>query len=1046
MRRSILIILFVVISFYSLFGQENTNSCNKSTEGNDFWIGFIESHNFGAEHYLEITVTARDSTKFTISIGSNEEPFNGTYTVSQNQPKKIRIPRELVEASGSEEIENKGIHLVSEKPVNVYAGNWEQNSADMALIFPTESLGTEYFAMCYGINIDPTDNGENISDGKSEFLIVATQDSTRVVIFPTKQTDQLSDAGDSIIVTLNKGHTYQVQSLGGNLFDQSDLTGSYITANKPVAFFSGAITTSIPAQLGVSGLDHLYEQILPIQSWGLEYYVVPLKTREKDRYRIMAAKNNTVVKVTGKQDIVLNRGEFEEIILSHKEPSRISADKPILVTQFSQSQSVDEDFTGGFGDPFMLVLSSIDKWTTDVSFDVYRTNNTVVNFVNIIAHAEDIDNIRYDGGSISDQFTAFPVGDYVYVQKATNPGTHRIENLNRTRGVLAYVYGFGGLESYGYNVGFNNGFELDLSKEMHMEGDTIFLCFGDSVTLDAGPTFVNYKWSTGASTQKITVSETGSYSVQTATIDGCTLEDSIYVSVNQPIVDLGMDYEEVCSPYLIEVNGNDDFEQYIWQDENDDTISTNRLFYAEETGEYRITVIDKYKCVARDSVKLEITPAPDVQILGNEFVCGEKNTKLETEISGVPENISNSENNYKWMSNDSSVVFSESSINSTNVNVVNWSNIEIYFQFQTVNNCVVTDTFQIGFHPPPSSDFNIEDDILCEGYSKKIVFPGYGSASDSATFFWDLDGTQFVDTLDWQTYSISVGAKQDKLPVIKLVIDDNGCLSETTVKTLEANPNLSMEADNYWGCDTLEVNFSGNILTSDEVEYYWTFDDNEIVEQQNVVRIYRDTGFYKVNLTIINSLTKCVNSFTMDSMISVYQKPISNFDVDLPEALDNNATITYFNNSENAYESMWDFGDGENSTEFEPIHTYQDPGYYDNELIVFSEFGCSDTSMLTIKVMPFSVSSPNAFRPDSEITENRTFMPVFVGVDESQFNMKVYNRWGELVFETDSQDNPWDGTDESGNELPIGNYVWISNFFDILGSEHNRKGQILLIK
>jgi gliding motility-associated-like protein len=173
---------------------------------------------------------------------------------------------------------------------------------------------------------------------------------------------------------------------------------------------------------------------------------------------------------------------------------------------------------------------------------------------------------------------------------------------------------------------------------------------------------------------------------------------------------------------------------------------------------------------------------------------------------------------------------------------------------------------------------------------------------------------------------------------------------------------------------------------------------------------------------------------------------VSKFEVDFPEALDNNPTISYFNYSENANEYFWNFGDGETSTEFEPVHTYQEPGYFENELIVFSEFGCSDTSMLTIKVMPFSVLSPNAFRPGSDIPENKTFMPVLLGVDETSFNMKIFNRWGHLVFETNSPDNPWDGNDLNGNELPVGNYVWISNFLDILGFEHNKKGQILLLK
>jgi hypothetical protein len=78
-----------------------------------------------------------------------------------------------------------------------------------------------------------------------------------------------------------------------------------------------------------------------------------------------------------------------------------------------------------------------------------------------------------------------------------------------------------------------------------------------------------------------------------------------------------------------------------------------------------------------------------------------------------------------------------------------------------------------------------------------------------------------------------------------------------------------------------------------------------------------------------------------------------------------------------------------------------------------SEFGCPDTSELTIKVIPFSVLSPNAFRPNSDIPENQTFMPVLIGMDESRFELKIYNRWGQIVFETNTQ---------TGSSIAIGEY------------------------
>ncbi len=180
--------------------------------------------------------------------------------------------------------------------------------------------------------------------------------------------------------------------------------------------------------------------------------------------------------------------------------------------------------------------------------------------------------------------------------------------------------------------------------------------------------------------------------------------------------------------------------------------------------------------------------------------------------------------------------------------------------------------------------------------------------------------------------------------------------------------------------------------------------------------------------------------------IWVHPKPISAFDVDYPVALLEHSKITYTNLSEFANYYFWDFGDETTSNEENPAHTFSELGEFNSQLFVESEFGCLDTSEFLIKILPFSVFTPNAFRPDSEIPENRTFMPVGVGADENQFNLKIFDRWGQIVFETNTPANPWDGTTKNGNKAPMGNYVWISNYYDIQGFEHNQKGQVLLIR
>ena len=1206
------IILLLLIAWSLSFSAKGENNpCRKSTEGTEFWFGFMESRNYSNVHYVEVTVTAREQTNITITVGESENTnlYEQSFVVNANSSLQIQLPWNLVEAIGSEEVQNKGIHLISEKPVNVYALNWDRNSADVAVIYPIGSLGNEYFAMCYEPDID-LNNPQNGNGRNSEFVILAVEDSTTVHITPSKVTDKLRQKDSTFTISLDKGEVYQVQSenkVNSSSQGQGDLTSSHVIADKPIAFYSGSLSTRVP--VGKCCWDHLYEQIPPIRAWGREYYTVPLKSREQDRYRIMAAQDQTTVYITGITPFVLNRGEYKELVFYHNEPKRIFGDKPILVAQFSQSRDVDNNYTNGNGDPFMIILSSITQSKNDVTFVAYNSNQISKYYINIITLTEEVNNIRFDGSSISNEFQKFPEGEYSYAQKVITPGNHRILNTNKDLGFLAYVYGYGGVESYGYGVGFNLDLVLDLGKSINFNGDTLLLCHGDSITLDAGPYFDTYNWRTGETTQQLTVTKGGKYQVKTTTVDGCELEDSIFIFVSNPRTDLGIEYEENCAPYSIELDANDGFQKYVWQNQKDDTLSTNRYYTANETGEYRITAYNKYNCPARDTMNLVVFPVPDVNIEGNKLNCGIKKTELKAIITGAPEPLWNYDGSFSWSSNSSKVIFTEAEHKKVNIEVTEWGEYDIFYELKTLDSCSNGDTFKIEFQPTPTSDFLFVEkpDDKCKGYSREVKYAG--NASEKANYYWDYGGAKLLDSISWGNFIVSIGAYNTN-PFLSLFVEENGCRSDTTSSLLGANPNFVLGTTKARGCDSMNVSFRGELKVEDALDFEWDFGDGSpISNQREVEHFYSQPGFYDVSLTITNTLSGCQIGFQIDSMIKIFPtptakiiadasicypdsaeiiyannidssvctwsfdgahqsgsgndsitmvldeafgkatltvnefgcistpaeitlkrkphfdfstdseegcqpystdiiaipyddnlsftwlkdslpypvgslanylfpdtgrvgisllaqsletgctdtltkkdwiwvhpKPIAAFEVDYPVALLEHSTITYFNHSEYAKFYSWNFGDESTSIEENPLHTFTELGEYNSQLVAESEYGCKDTTDLLIKILPFSVFTPNAFRPDSEIPENRTFMPVGVGADDQRFNLKIFDRWGQIIFETNSPHDVWDGTNKNGDEAPMGNYVWISNYFDIQGFEHKQKGQVLLIR
>lgn len=596
-----LILLAGIIFFFirPVAADESDDPCHYSTEGTDFWFGLMQNRSNYPDHYLEITVTSRLGAVFTLTYGSNQLQIgNGTYQVGANSSIIVSIPYQILESSG-EGIEDKGIHLQSNtNPVNVYALNYRTQSSDVAVIYPTESLGMEYYAMCY----TPPSTGTN--EKNSEFLIVASKDNTKVTVTPSVHTFGGKPAGIPFIIYLNKGQSYQIQSYNSNITGQGDLTGSYIISDKPIAFYSGAKATPIPTN--GSSRDHLFEQIPPTTTWGREYFIVPLKSRVKDTYRVLAAENNTIITIEGlNRTVTLNRGEFFEFELFSIDACQLLSSKRVLLAQYCRSQDIDGN--AGVGDPFMIILSPVTQKINDVTFVAYESALIRdIFYLNVITLTSEIGKISLDGSTvldgkpISDYFSAFPKSAYSYAQLKISKGTHRLENPDMLNGgFLAYVYGFGDrTESYGYGVGYNLDIQLDIEGDI--KDDTLVICKGDSFELYAGSYFDKYFWNTGEMTASIKVSEEGWYDVTASTILGCTKSDKVYVKVEEPKINLGDD-KEVCPPGFVLLDAGSGFESYLWQDG-----STNRTFIVEETGDYTVTGTNKRGCKTSDLVRVTV--------------------------------------------------------------------------------------------------------------------------------------------------------------------------------------------------------------------------------------------------------------------------------------------------------------------------------------------------------------------------------------------------------------------------------------------------------
>jgi len=261
-------------------------------------------------------------------------------------------------------------------------------------------------------------------------------------------------------------------------------------------------------------------------------------------------------------------------------------------------------------------------------------------------------------------------------------------------------------------------------------------------------------------------------------------------------------------------------------------------------------------------------------------------------------------------------------------------------------------------------------------------------------------------------------------------------------------PQINFTADLVSGCQPLTVNFLEE--TPDEGQtYLWDFHDMSFFNYsvlKSPSHTFRDAGIYDITLTVTSPLG-CSRTFTQPDMVTVFPAPVSRI-LASPEIVSIiEPIVTFTNLSEGAYLSFWSFGDGDSVMVDNPLpHPYPALGTYLVSLITQTTDGCRDTAYYVVEVEDqetFYV--PNAFNPYSPLKQNSKFRPTGRRVNPEKFNMVIYDRWGEKVFETTDYDEGWDGKIKNGTRGKIGVYNWVINYQDMDGKKYQRTGSVTLI-
>lgn len=290
---------------------------------------------------------------------------------------------------------------------------------------------------------------------------------------------------------------------------------------------------------------------------------------------------------------------------------------------------------------------------------------------------------------------------------------------------------------------------------------------------------------------------------------------------------------------------------------------------------------------------------------------------------------------------------------------------------------------------------------------------------------------------------------------IVLRVSNRFCEEEAfaNVVVQPANPLVDFETMDREGCNPLTVQFSNTSEYAESGTYFWDFGDGRTSTADEPAHTYTRPGLYTVRLYGENRLGRGSEALKHE-YIEVFPQPVANFALS-PQTVYIPDQVVYFRNStENADSYYWDFGDGYSSELENPTHGYSSVGSYDITLIASNTDGCADTLTLLAAVEAViggTEETPNAFSPGSSESANGgsgdavndVFLPRVEGV--SAFRMLIYNKWGELLFESTSQTEGWNGY-YKGRLQPSDVYVYKLELTFSDGRKSVKVGDVTLVR
>ncbi len=336
-------------------------------------------------------------------------------------------------------------------------------------------------------------------------------------------------------------------------------------------------------------------------------------------------------------------------------------------------------------------------------------------------------------------------------------------------------------------------------------------------------------------------------------------------------------------------------------------------------------------------------------------------------------------------------------------------------------NCSDTESLTVTVNDPLLLSFTSNDSLCLIG--GLYAFDGQVSGPANALFWWDFGpnaSSPFSNEVDVDSVSFTQGGLQ---PITLYGSFDNCIDSVQDFVYVYFPPEIGFTLVPGLQCTPFSATFINTSYSDGPANYTWDFGDGTFANSFNGFHLYSVVGSYSVGLTMITT-EGCVDTLFLfqPDLINVNPSPVANFML-APEVVDVCENEVEFINASIGATSFTYIYDHQAYLNTLPsfTHAYQNYGPDYPLLTVTNEFGCKDSIRKTVMVFPFAIYVPNTFIPDGD-GKNDVFN-ASTSFEILDWEMEIYNRWGEKVFTTNTLNEGWDGL-YRGMKSPDGVYAY----------------------